>query len=71
MEDLEMSRSLAKLGRLVRIPLRVSSSSRRFLENTPMQQWLLSVKCVILYLYLGKSAEEIKTIYQRGCPQGS
>ena len=66
MEDLEMSRSLDQLGQLVRIPLRVKTSSRRFSENKPRQQWLLSIKCVILYLYFGKTAEEIRNIYYGG-----
>ena len=66
MEDLEMSRALAKIGHLVRIPLRVRTSSRGFAENRPRSQWLLSVQCVILYLYFGVSAEEIKKIYTRG-----
>ena len=65
MEDLEMSRSLDKLGELVRIPLRVKTSSRRYSEKRPRQQWLLNVKCVILYLYFGKTAEEIRNIYYR------
>jgi len=63
MEDLEMSRTLDQLGRLVRIPLRVCTSSRRFSDNKPRQQWWLSIKCVILYLYFGKTAEEIKELY--------
>ena len=63
MEDLEMSRALHALGRLVRIPLRVRTSSRRFSGDKPRQQWWLSIKCVILYLYFGKSAEEINILY--------
>jgi hypothetical protein len=66
MEDLEMSRSLHQQGRLVRVPLRVQTSSRRFSVLKPRQQWLLSIRCVLLYLYFGKSAEEIKKIYDRG-----
>lgn len=66
MEDLEMSRSLHRLGRLVRIPLRVQASSRRFASANPWRQWLLSIKCVILYLYFGKTAEEIKILYHQG-----
>jgi rSAM/selenodomain-associated transferase 2 len=71
MEDLEMSRSLNEAGRLVRVPLRVRTSSRRFSENKPRQQWLLSIKCVILYLYFGKTAEEIKSIYHPSDPKHS
>jgi rSAM/selenodomain-associated transferase 2 len=66
MEDLEMSRSLNKVGRLVRISLRVRTSSRRFLGNQPRRQWLLSIKCVILYLYFGKTAEDVRRIYDPG-----
>ena len=71
MEDLEMSRSLNKLGQLVRIPLRVRTSSRGFSASRPIKQWLLNIKCVILYVHFEKTAEEIKTIYDRGDPQGS
>jgi rSAM/selenodomain-associated transferase 2 len=63
MEDLEMSRALHQVGRLVRIPLRVASSSRRFLERGPLRQFWLDVVCVIRYLYLGATAEEVASIY--------
>jgi len=66
MEDLEMSRSLVQVGRLVRIPLRVKTSSRRFSGKKPRSQWFLSIRCVILYLYFGATAEEIKSIYYQG-----
>lgn len=71
MEDLEMSRSLAQAGQLVRIPLRVTTSSRRFSGMKPRRQWLLSIKCVLLYLYFGVSAEEIRKIYYQGARQAS
>jgi hypothetical protein len=71
MEDLEMSRSLHKVGQLVRIPLRVRTSSRRFSGDHPRRQWLLSIKCVILYLYFGKTAEDIKRIYYQGSWKGT
>ena len=63
MEDLEMSRKLHEAGQLVRIPLRVTTSSRRFLERGPLRQWLLDVWCVIRYLYLGTPPEEIARLY--------
>jgi hypothetical protein len=66
LEDLEMSRCLQRLGRLVRIPLRVQTSSRQFTESKPARQWLLNIRCVVLYLYCGKTAEEVKLIYDRG-----
>jgi len=71
MEDLEMSRSLMQVGRLVRIPLRVKTSSRRFSGKKPRSQWLLSIRCVILYLYFGATTEEIKSIYYQGTDKGS
>jgi rSAM/selenodomain-associated transferase 2 len=71
MEDLEMSRSLNKAGRLVRIPLRARTSSRRFSGDQPRRQWLLSIQCVILYLYFGKTAEEVMRIYYQGVREGS
>jgi rSAM/selenodomain-associated transferase 2 len=63
LEDLEMSRALHRAGRLVRIPLRVVTSSRRFLERGPLRQFCLDVACVVRYLYLGASAEEIAALY--------
>jgi hypothetical protein len=63
MEDLEMMRRLNRLGRLVRIPLRVTSSSRRFLERGPLRQLWLDVSAVVRYLYLGASAEEVARDY--------
>jgi rSAM/selenodomain-associated transferase 2 len=63
MEDLEMSRRLHQAGRLVRIPLRVITSSRRFLEHGPLRQWLLDVWYVIQYLYLGAAPEGIARLY--------
>jgi rSAM/selenodomain-associated transferase 2 len=71
MEDLEMSRSLNKAGQLVRIPLRVKTSSRGFSASSPIKQWLLNIKCVLLYVYFGKTADDIKTIYDRGGSQES
>jgi rSAM/selenodomain-associated transferase 2 len=71
MEDLEMSRSLAQVGKLVRIPLRVQTSSRRFSGKQPRSQWFLSIRCVILYLYFGKTPEEIRKIYYRGTSRAS
>jgi len=71
MEDLEMSRSLNKLGQLVRIPLRVRTSSRQYSRGRPILQWLLNIKCVIQYLYFGKTAEEINKLYYQGDPTRS
>ena len=63
MEDLEMMRSLHRRGRLVRIPLRVTSSSRRFLERGPLRQLWLDVCVVLRYLALDAPPEEIARAY--------
>ena len=66
MEDGEMSRALAQHGRLVRIPLplRVITSSRRFLERGANRQTLLNGWNMLRYLYLGASPQEIATSYR-------
>ncbi|HUV88141.1 MAG TPA: TIGR04283 family arsenosugar biosynthesis glycosyltransferase [Anaerolineae bacterium] len=64
MEDLELSRKLHRAGRLVRVPLRVTTSSRRFLERGPLRQWLLDVWLVVRYLVLGATAQEIARVYR-------
>jgi GT2 family glycosyltransferase len=64
MEDVEMARRLHSAGKIVRLPLRVVTSSRRFLENGPLRQWLLSLRCMIGYLYLGATPEEIARVYR-------
>jgi glycosyltransferase involved in cell wall biosynthesis len=63
MEDLEMMRSLHRIGRLVRIPLRVTSSSRRFLERGPLLQFWLDLRVVLRYLLLGAEPEEVARMY--------
>jgi hypothetical protein len=63
MEDLEMMRSLDRRGRLVRVALRVTSSSRRFLERGPLRQLFLDVRLVLRYLALDASPEEIVQVY--------
>jgi hypothetical protein len=63
MEDLEMMRSLHRQGQLVRIPLRVTSSSRRFLERGPLRQLWLDVRLVVRYLALNAEPEEIARDY--------
>ncbi len=64
MEDVEMGRQLHTAGRIVRIPLRVQTSSRRFLENGPLRQWLLSLSLMIRYLYLNHTPEQIAARYR-------
>ena len=63
MEDLELMRQLHRIGRLVRLPLRVTSSSRRFLERGPLRQFLLDVSLVLRYLYLGVEPQQLAQRY--------
>jgi len=64
MEDVEMARALNDAGRIVRVPLRVETSSRRFLENGPLRQWMLSFTLMIRYLYFGATPEDIAARYR-------
>jgi len=64
MEDIEMSRSLHRQGRLVRLPLRVTTSSRRFVERGPWRQWWLSARCLVRYLWFGATPQEIAAVYR-------
>ena len=64
MEDIEMSRALHRHGRLVRVPLRVTTSSRRFLERGPWRQWWLSARCLVRYLWFGATPQEIAAVYR-------
>lgn len=64
MEDVEMSRALHKAGRLVRIPIRVTTSSRRFLERGAIRQSLQNGLNMFRYLYLGATPEDIARAYR-------
>ena len=66
MEDVEMSRALHGVGRLVRIDprLRVITSSRRFRERGLLRQTLLNAFNMFRYLYLGATAEDIARSYR-------
>jgi hypothetical protein len=64
MEDVEMARALHQAGKLVRLPLRMETSSRRFLERGPLRQWLMSFWLMIRYLYLGATPEDIVRRYR-------
>ncbi len=63
MEDIELMRRLAKLGKLVRIPQRVETSSRRFITRGPLRQTWLNIKYIFSYIYLGTPAEKIADRY--------
>jgi glycosyltransferase involved in cell wall biosynthesis len=66
MEDVEMSRALHKMGRLVRIDpdVRVITSGRRFAERGYLRQSLLNGWNMFRYLNLGATPEEIARSYR-------
>jgi rSAM/selenodomain-associated transferase 2 len=63
MEDVEMMRRLHHSGKLVRLPLRVTTSSRRFLERGPLRQLWLDLTLVARYLYFGASPQTLASDY--------
>ncbi len=63
MEDLEFARSLSRIGRLVRLPCRVRTSSRRFLERGPLRLQLANTNWVIRYACFKASPAEIAAAY--------
>ena len=71
MEDVEMARALHEEGRLVRIPIRVITSSRRFIERGVLGQTLLNGWNMFRYLYLGTTPEQIAHSYQSSREQSS
>ena len=64
MEDGELSRALHQRGELILLPQRVVTSSRRFLDNGPLRQYLLSIWYMIRYLYLGATPADIARVYR-------
>jgi rSAM/selenodomain-associated transferase 2 len=66
MEDVEMMRALHQVGRLTRIDpgLRVTTSSRRFLERGVLRQTLHNGLNMLRYLYLGASPRAIARGYR-------
>lgn len=63
LEDVEMARALHEVGKLVRIPLRVATSSRRFQERGVLRQLLQDIWLETRYLCLGATAEDIARCY--------
>ncbi len=63
MEDLEMSRALRRIGRLIRVRARVLTSSRRFLERGVLRQSLQDAWLLLAYLFLGLSVQEAAQRY--------
>ena len=64
MEDVEMARSIAQRGKLVRINQRVVTDSRRMLEKGVVKQLLSNAWRMFRYLYLGVSPQEAANSYQ-------
>jgi hypothetical protein len=64
MEDVEMSRALHREGKLVRLSLRVITSSRRYVERGPLRQSLRNRWNLFRYCYLGATPGEIARTYR-------
>ena len=63
MEDVELSRRLARRGRIVRVKLTAVTSSRRFLERGPFKQLVVDLTCWTRYVFLGARPEDLLRIY--------
>lgn len=63
MEDVEMSRWLARRGRIVRVALTAVTSSRRFLERGPLKQFGVDLVCWTRYVFLGARPEDLLRLY--------
>lgn len=63
MEDMAIMWKLQAAGELVRLPLRVTTSSRRFLAQGPLRQLILNASVIFRYIYLGATPEEIACTY--------
>ena len=63
MEDVEMARSMAQHGKLVRIDLRVTTDSRPMLEKGAFKQLIGNTWRMVRYLYLGASPKDIANTY--------
>jgi rSAM/selenodomain-associated transferase 2 len=64
MEDVEMMRALRREGRLVKLPLRVATSSRRFLERGFLRQALMNLWSMFRYLNLKTTPDDIARVYR-------
>jgi rSAM/selenodomain-associated transferase 2 len=64
MEDVEMARALRREGKLVKLRLRVETSSRRFEEIGAVRHVVRSLWLVFSYLYLGADPDELAERYR-------
>ncbi len=73
MEDVELSRALHRVGRLVRLSpeLRVITSARRFTERGVLRQSLRNGWNMFRYLHLGATPEQIARSYRSSREQAA
>jgi rSAM/selenodomain-associated transferase 2 len=62
MEDLEIQKKLRRKGRFIKLPLAVTTSARRFIQNGIIRQQLLNIVLVMAY-ETGVSPNRIKKFY--------
>ncbi len=62
MEDLEIQKELRRKGRFIKLPLAVTTSARRFIQNGIIRQQLLNNALVMAY-ETGVSPGRIKEFY--------
>jgi rSAM/selenodomain-associated transferase 2 len=64
MEDVELARGMARVGKLARINQRVVTDSRRMQEKGVIRQLVGNTWRMFRYLYLGATAQDIARSYQ-------
>ncbi len=64
MEDVELARGMARLGKVTRIQSRVITDSRRMLEKGVFKQILGNMWRMFRYLYFGATPEQITRSYR-------
>jgi glycosyltransferase involved in cell wall biosynthesis len=62
MEDFEIQKRLRKKGKFIKLPLAVTTSARRFMQNGKFKQQLLNIALLSAY-ELGVSPDSIKKFY--------
>ena len=62
MEDLEIQKEIRRKGRFIKLPLAVTTSARRFIQNGIIRQQLLNIALVMAY-EAGVSPWRIKEFY--------
>jgi rSAM/selenodomain-associated transferase 2 len=67
MEDLELSRRLARMGRLVVLPASVTASARRFVEHGTWSMIVYMQALRVLY-FLGVAPDTLGRLYAAGPP---